>query len=70
MKILIRDINDPFSINQENKTGAINIIDLANLYSCPFIATEDLGKNYEDSSFSILGRLSNVDLRGCNLLIQ
>lgn len=69
MRILIRDVNDPFSIIK-NKTGGVNIIDLANIYSCPFIATQDLGKSYDDNSFSILGRYSNADIRGCNLLIQ
>ena len=67
-KIIIRDTHDPFSIVETNKTGGINIIDLANIYSCPFIATQDLGKTYEDESFSILGRFDNSDLRGCNQL--
>ena len=67
-KIIIRDPHDPFSIVETNKTGGINIIDLANIYSCPFIATQDLGKTYEDESFSILGRFDNADLRGCNQL--
>ena len=69
-KILIRDINDPLSILGDNKTGGINIIDLANIYSCPFIATQDLGKIYGDGTFSVLGRFDNSDVRGCNLLIQ
>jgi hypothetical protein len=69
-KILIRDINDPLSIIGENKTGGINVIDLANIYSCPFIATQDLGKTFDDGTFTVLGRFDNSDLRGCNLLIQ
>jgi len=69
-KIIIRDINDPLSIIGENKTGGINIIDLANIYSCPFIATQDLGKTFNNGTFKILGRFDNSDLRGCNLLIQ
>lgn len=69
-KILIRDINDPLSVIGDNKTGGINIIDLANIYSCPFIATQDLGKTSEDGTFKILGRFDNSDLRGCNLLIE
>lgn len=69
MKILIRDINDPLSIIS-NKTGGINVIDLANIYSCPFIATQDLGKIFDDGSFSVLGRFNNADVRGCNLLVQ
>ena len=69
MKILTRDVNDPLSIIS-NKTGGINVIDLANIYSCPFIATQDLGRTFDDSSFSVLGRFSNADIRGCNLLVQ
>lgn len=68
-KILIRDVNDPLSIVGSNTSGGINVIDLANLYSCPFIATQDLGKSYEEGSFSVLGRFDNSDVRGCNLLI-
>ena len=70
MRILIRDVNDPLSIIGNNKTGGINVIDLANIYSCPFIATQDLGKTFDDNSFSVLGRFDNSDLRGCNLLVQ
>ena len=69
MKILTRDVNDPLSIIS-NKTGGINIIDLANIYSCPFIATQDLGRTFDDGSFSVLGRFNNADVRGCNLLVQ
>jgi len=53
-----------------NKTGGINVIDLANRYSCSFIATQDLGKVYPDGSFEILGRFDQSDIRGCNLLVQ
>jgi hypothetical protein len=70
MKILIRDVNDPLSIIGNNKTGGINVIDLANIYSCPFIATQDLGKQFDNDSFSVLGRFDNSDVRGCNLLVQ
>ena len=70
MKILIRDVNDPLSVIGNNKTGGINVIDLANIYSCPFIATQDLGKQFDDDSFSVLGRFDNSDVRGCNLLVQ
>ena len=69
-KILIRDINDPLSIIGNDKTGGINIIDLANIYSCPFIATQDLGKTFNNDSFSVLGRFEKSDVRGCNLLVQ
>ena len=54
MKVLIRDVNDPLSILENNKTGGVNIIDLANIYSCPFIATQDLGKVNENGAFSVL----------------
>ena len=70
MRVLIRDIHDPLTIIEKNKRGGINIIDLANIYSCPFIATQDLGKNFTDNSFSVIGRFDNSDLRGCNLLSQ
>ncbi len=67
-KILIRDTEDPFTYLHDGKTGGINIIDLANIYSCSFIATQDLGKKHKNS-FEILGRFDNSDIRGCNLLI-
>ena len=70
MKILIRDTNDPLTLIQNSNTGAINVIDLANIHSCSFIATQDLGKIYPDQSFEILGRFDNADIRGCNLLVQ
>jgi hypothetical protein len=69
MKILIRDPNDPFQLFPPGKTGCINIIDLANFNSCSFIATDDLGKIYEDGSFEVLGRFDQGDIRGCNLMI-
>ncbi len=72
MKILIRDEDDPLTVHTstQNKTlsGAINVIDLANIYSCSFIATEDAGKLFPDDSFEVLGRLDNSDIRGCSLL--
>jgi phenylacetate-coenzyme A ligase PaaK-like adenylate-forming protein len=70
LKILIRDINDPLSLLGNNKTGGINAIDLANLYSCSFIATQDLGITHEEGSFEVLGRFDDSDVRGCNLLFQ
>lgn len=69
MKVLIRQTNDPFSYVKDGKTGGINIIDLANLYSCSFIATQDLGKK-QGNYFEIMGRFDHSDLRGCNLLVQ
>lgn len=70
MKILIRDTNDPFSFLPHGKTGGINIIDLANINSCSFIATQDLGKTISENTFEVLGRFDNSDIRGCNLLIE
>ncbi len=67
MKVLVRDEDDPQHISTTGK-GAINIIDLANLYSCCFIATDDVGEVYADGSFRILGRMDNSDIRGCSLL--
>jgi hypothetical protein len=69
MKILIRDLNDPFTILATNKTGVINVIDLANIYSCAFIATQDAGKILNNGSFEVLGRVDHSDVRGCNLLM-
>ncbi len=71
MKILLRDTSDPLSLLSEGQTtGGVNVIDLANINSCSFIATQDLGKKYVDGSFEIIGRFDNADIRGCNLLIQ
>ena len=69
-KIIIRDINDPLTIIGENTTGGVNVIDLANIYSCPFIATQDLGEVFGDGRFKILGRFDNSDVRGCNLMLS
>ena len=69
MKVLTRDPNDPLTILKNEEVGGLNIIDLANIYSCPFIETEDLGVSF-GNSFSILGRMNNSDLRGCNLMIS
>jgi len=70
MKILLRDTADPLSLVQGKKSGGINVIDLANINSCAFIATQDLGKLWPDGSFEVLGRFDNADIRGCNLLVQ
>ena len=70
MKAIIRDTNDPFSLLSTDKTGGVNIIDLANINSCSFIETKDLGKTHSNGSFEILGRFDNSDIRGCNLLIE
>ena len=70
MKIKIRDTEDALSLLPQGKSGGINIIDLANRYSCSFLATQDLGRCIDDKNFEVLGRFDNSDIRGCNLLIQ
>ncbi|MCT2407705.1 acyl transferase [Chryseobacterium antibioticum] len=70
MKILVRNAEDPFSYEQEGRTGAINIIDLANIHSCCFIATQDLGKTLSEDKFQVLGRIDHSDIRGCSLLVS
>ena len=83
LRILIRNAEDPFSYVENGRTGAINIIDLANVHSCSFIATQDLGKIMEDFSafsaseneisspkFQVLGRIDHSDIRGCSLLVS
>jgi hypothetical protein len=68
MKVLTRDTNDPLSLLKNNRTGGLNIIDLANYNSCSFIATQDLGKSHDDGTFEVLGRFDHSDIRGCNLM--
>lgn len=69
MELSIRDTNDPFSPAPKGKTGGLNVIDLANLYSCSFIATSDLGRTLENGKVEVLGRFDYSDMRGCNLMI-
>lgn len=69
MKVFCRDINDPFERLAPGQPGIIQVIDLANLYSCSFIETADLGRVYEDGTFEVLGRADNSDVRGCNLML-
>lgn len=69
LRIFTRQITDPLTSEKHGKTGVINIIDLANLHTISFIATEDLGRKYKDGSFDVLGRLDASDVRGCNLLV-
>ena len=74
MKVLVRDEDDPLKKNEVSKdkkpvTGLINIIDLANIYSCAFIATDDIGRLYHTGYFEVLGRSDYSDVRGCNLLV-
>jgi phenylacetate-coenzyme A ligase PaaK-like adenylate-forming protein len=70
MRISIRDTNDPLEILGDGFTGGINVTDLANINSCSFISTQDLGKSFNDGTFEVLGRFDNSDIRGCNLLVQ
>lgn len=70
MRVLTRDVNDPFDIRPAGVRGGINIIDLANRYSCAFIQTQDVGRVFSDGSFEIEGRIDRSDIRGCNLLVQ
>jgi hypothetical protein len=67
MKIILRDEDDALTTKRQGR-GLINVIDLANIYSCSFIATDDIGTLYEDGSFEVLGRFDNSDIRGCSLL--
>jgi len=69
MQILVRDTEDALTYVDDGKTGGVNVIDLANINSCSFIATQDLGKKYPNNSFEILGRFDNSDIRGCNLMV-
>jgi hypothetical protein len=70
MKVLARDPNDPLSLAGHGTTGGLNIIDLANIHSCSFIATQDLGRTWPDGSFEVLGRFDASDVRGCNLMVE
>ena len=69
MQILIRDTEDALNYVADGKTGGINVIDLANINSCSFIATQDLGKKNPNTTFEVLGRFDNSDIRGCNLMV-
>jgi len=69
MKVMVRSINDPFERLEVGKTGGLNVIDLANIYTCAFVETQDLGRIRQDGSFEVLGRIDNSDIRGCNLLV-
>lgn len=70
MKVLTTEINDPFAPQENGKTGVLNVIDLANVDTCAFIATEDLGRVWSDGSFDVIGRLDSAELRGCNLMVE
>jgi hypothetical protein len=68
MKIVITDLNDPFTLMPTGKAGIINVIDLANVDSCAFIQTQDIGRLLDDGTFEVLGRMDNSEVRGCNLM--
>jgi hypothetical protein len=70
MKVLTREIDDPLNFRTDNRTGGINVIDLANLHSCSFIATKDLGRIHADGSLELMGRYDDSDVRGCNLMVD
>jgi len=69
-KIIIKDLYDPFKVVENGATGCINVIDLANIHSCAFIQTADIGRLHNDGSFDVLGRIDNSDIRGCNLMAE
>jgi hypothetical protein len=69
LKVLLRDPNDPLTVSPDFKTGGINLIDLANVDSCAFLATQDIGRLHGEGQFEVLGRFDNADIRGCNLLV-
>lgn len=69
MQVLARDTEDPLTIQNSGKTGGLNIIDLANVNSCAFVATQDLGRVFDDGSFEVIGRFDDSDIRGCNLMV-
>ena len=69
MKVVARDLNDPFNYPFHGRAGGLNIIDLANINTCSFIETQDMGRVYKDGSFEVIGRIDNSEIRGCNLMI-
>lgn len=70
MRVLVRDVNNPFARMAAGRRGGLDIVDLANRHSCAFLATQDMGIRYDDGSFRIEGRIAQSDIRGCNLLVQ
>ena len=69
-KVFLREVNDPVSLNSNREFGGVNVIDLANIQSCCFIATDDLARKTSENEFEIIGRLDHSDMRGCNLLFN
>jgi len=70
MRVVARDSNDPLELIGHGRSGGLNVIDLANIHSCSFLATQDLGKTYPDGRFEVLGRFDHSDVRGCNLMAE
>lgn len=70
MQVRLRDVNDPFGSVPTGRTGGLNVFDLCNIASCPFIATQDLGRVQADGTFEVLGRFDNSDVRGCSLMVD
>ena len=70
MRVMIRELRDPFHMQPMGKSGAINIVDLANVHSCAFIETQDVGKAHDAQTFEVLGRMDASDIRGCNLMVD
>lgn len=70
MRVRLREVNDPFATVAPGRVGGIDVIDLCNIASCPFISTQDLGRTHTDGSFEVLGRFDNSDARGCNLMVE
>lgn len=70
MRVYTTELNDPFCLLPSGKTGVLNLVDLANLDSCSFVRTEDLGRVYPDGSFEVIGRADDAELRGCNLMVE
>lgn len=69
IRVFTRDVNDPLHISNDLRSGGLNVIDLANVHSCCFVETKDIGKVYENGTFEVLGRMDNSDIRGCNLMV-
>ncbi len=70
MQVLLRDPNDPLQVSRTPGSGGINVVDLANVWSCSFLATDDLGRLHPDGSFEVLGRFDHSEMRGCNLMVE
>lgn len=70
MRVLVREMRDPFTLLPDGRSGGLNVVDLANIHSCAFIETQDIGKRFPDGTFEVLGRMDFSDLRGCNLLVD